>query len=64
MTRPLSDAAVLMDETPAVSRKKRVRELDLLGSALRAQFQAVVEEPLPTDLVQLLDKLGEKMESQ
>lgn len=47
-----------------MSRKKRVRELDLLGSALRAQFQAVVEEPLPTDLVQLLDKLGEKMESQ
>jgi Anti-sigma factor NepR len=53
-----------MDEAPAVSRKRRVRQLDLLGSALRAHFQTVVEEPLPTEFVKMIDELGEKMESQ
>jgi hypothetical protein len=46
-----------------MSRKRRVRQLDLLGSALRAHFQTVVEEPLPPEFAKLMDELGEKMES-
>jgi hypothetical protein len=46
-----------------MSRKRRVRQLDLLGSALRAHFQVVVEEPMPPEIVKLIDELGEKMES-
>lgn len=42
---------------PSKSRKKRGEGIEL-GSALRTAYQRTVEEAIPSDLLDLLGKLG------
>ncbi len=48
---------------PSVSEKKRLSEAQLesesaIGSGLRSLYQEVLKEPLPDDILALLEKLG------